>query len=328
LAATVTQLTPVVARRVAAFSASLVLRLRRALPPLAAGGRAFVGGVHAQAISFAHRAGRALGTSLALVRGIIAATVVPALAAASARLARQSRLAARSIAVSASSLAVRVHTEASRAVTALGPAVRMLHPRSVLAAAAMLALIVVAGPPNSLSDMMSAGVAVPPADPAAPSITSIEPILRSPILVALRAPLEDTRPARALATAAAAPTAPVALAEHVATRIDPRAIQGVLNRYRDALSTLDVSGVRAVWPNADVDALRKQFAGVRDQNVEFEACRISSVASGARASCAGVIESGFRAGDRRPRVERRRWQFELRRFGASWRITDVQTDRG
>jgi ketosteroid isomerase-like protein len=111
-------------------------------------------------------------------------------------------------------------------------------------------------------------------------------------------------------------------------RADPRAIQAVLNRYRDAISTLDFAAVRAVWPSADIEALRKEFAGVRDQNVEFEACRISSIEAGASALCAGVVESGFRPGDRRPRVERRRWEFTLRRFGARWQITEVHSPRG
>ena len=329
--ATVSQLTPVVARVVAASSASFVLRLHRRLKPAGADVHSVVRSGQAVAVNVAHRAGHATGRCVASVQAI-AAAAAPAATAWSARFGRQSRLAVGSVAVSASSLAVRAHTATTRALTAIGPTVRMLHPRSVLVAAAMLGLIVVAGPPNGLSDMSARFAANSPTSPAvnlASTLpTAIEPAPRVPVLIAFRAPLEDTRPVSAIATAAAAPTAPVTLPENAATRIDPRAIQAVLNRYRDALSTLDVSGVRAVWPNADVGALQKQFAGVRDQNVEFEACRISSVASGARASCAGVIESGFRAGNRRPRTERRRWQFELRKFGASWRITDVQMDRG
>ena len=86
---------------------------------------------------------------------------------------------------------------------------------------------------------------------------------------------------------------------------------------------LDVTGVREVWPNANVEALQREFAGIRDQNLEFEGCRISSVGTAASASCAGVLETGFRAGGRRPRVERRHWQFTLRKSGEAWRITQV-----
>jgi hypothetical protein len=111
-------------------------------------------------------------------------------------------------------------------------------------------------------------------------------------------------------------------------RNDTRAIQAVLNRYRDAMSVLDVGAVRTVWPTADVNALRAGFARRVEQNVEFDGCRISPQEDGATASCAGVIESGFSAGNRRPIVERTRWDFTLRKMGTQWRITTVGTRPG
>ena len=318
--ATITQLAPLVARVVAASSASFALRLRRAAQPLAAS-------VYPFAVSVRHAAGHAVAASSAQAR-VIAAALTRVVAASSARIARQLGRVVPPLAASVHARAVSVRNAIPQAVAAVRVAGRTLHPRSVAAAAAMLALIIIARPQDGLSDMSARFAVNPPTSPAATATTAIEPVIRAPILVGVRAPIEDARPAGAVATTTAAARVLGTVPENrdnTGARIDPRAIQAVLNRYRDALSTLDVTGVRAVWPSADVGALRKQFAGVRDQNVEFEACRISSVETGARASCAGVIESGFRAGDRRPRVERRRWQFELRKFGEGWRITEVQT---
>jgi hypothetical protein len=107
------------------------------------------------------------------------------------------------------------------------------------------------------------------------------------------------------------------------SRNDRRAIQAVLNRYRDALSVLNVGAVTTVWPGANADAVRAAFANVVEQNVEFERCRIAPRGFAARADCAGVIESGFSAGQRRPKVERTRWEFTLQKRGNYWMITAV-----
>ena len=80
-----------------------------------------------------------------------------------------------------------------------------------------------------------------------------------------------------------------------------------------------------MWPNANVEALQREFAGIPDQNLEFEGCRISSVGNDGERIVRGVLETGFRAGGRRPRVERRLWQFTLRKSGEAWRITQLQT---
>ena len=108
-------------------------------------------------------------------------------------------------------------------------------------------------------------------------------------------------------------------------RHERRAIQVVLDRYRDALSVLDVAGVVSVWPNADAKQLQARFARSVEQNVEFTRCAISVVRSEAAASCAGVVEVGFRAGKRRPTAERMRWQFSLRKASNRWMITGVDT---
>jgi hypothetical protein len=329
--ATVSQLTPIVVRVVATSSSSLVLQLRRAVHLLAAAVRPLVDRAQSISISGARYSRRTWAAAIALVRAI-AAALAAVIATAPARFADQRQRAATSARRSVHSVAGIMQGVTPHAVAAVRGAGRILHPRSVAVAAAMLALIVIANPNSGLSDM-SAGRAGAPVAPAAVASAPIEPAVRAPQIVAANAPVEDHRPAAPPAIAAATTigkttTSPVPAAGGRPTRVDPRAIQTVLNRYRDALSTLDVTAIRSVWPDADVDALRKEFAGVRDQNVEFDGCRISGAGTDARASCAGVIESGFRPGDRRSRVERRRWQFTLEKSATGWKITEVLTQRG
>jgi hypothetical protein len=333
--ATLSQLTPVLGRVVAAASARSARQVRGAIQPVAAKARAL-----------------SLGASDATAR-TAAATAARACkaAAASVSLARQLPDAARPLVAKFQVATASLRDRTPQAIAAARRAARMLHPRSVAAAGAMLALIIIAGPDDGLSDM-SARRPAPPApetaavtvaEPAVPALAAVE---LSPAPEGPRAPISTTAAVKAPAPSAVpvAPVTPVAasvasapvasasasapVTKNPSARADPRAIQAVLNRYRDAISTLDFAAVRAVWPSADIEALRKEFAGVRDQNVEFEACRISSIEAGASALCAGVVESGFRPGDRRPRVERRRWEFTLRRFGARWQITEVHSPRG
>jgi hypothetical protein len=106
---------------------------------------------------------------------------------------------------------------------------------------------------------------------------------------------------------------------------DRLAIHAVLNRYRDALSVLDVAGVQRVWPGVNRDELRGSFSRLAEQNVEFEGCRISPDGTRATAWCAGVIESGFRRGSRRPNVARTQWEFELQKRSDRWLISAVDT---
>ena len=106
---------------------------------------------------------------------------------------------------------------------------------------------------------------------------------------------------------------------------DRRAIQVVLNRYRDAMSMLDVEAVRSIYPAAKPEVLETDFSSLVEQNLEFYRCRISPATRGASAACAGVIESGFEAGRRRPHVARTRWEFRLQKTGNRWTLTRVDT---
>ena len=312
--ATISQLAPLLARVAAASSARLSRRLRGAIQPLAVKANVF-------AVNLRHVPLRAGATS---------ATRAWTAAESSARVARQLPRTVHPLGVMARSVAARLRHGSPQGLAALRLAGRMLRPRSVPAAFAMLALIIIADPDIGPTDR-SAGRAMPPTTPAALSTGAIAPFVRVE-MADVGAPGEETRLATPQAEVARTSVVkstvpPVATLKDRPAPFDTRAVQTVLNRYRDAVSTLDVTAVRAVWPNADAGVLRKEFAGVLEQDIEFEACRISRVETGVTASCAGVIESGFKAGERRPHVERRRWQFTLRESGVGWHIIEVQTER-
>jgi hypothetical protein len=147
---------------------------------------------------------------------------------------------------------------------------------------------------------------------------------RALIEVTTVAPVTALRPAARPLRAVASPLPPDPLLPGDDTRI----IRSLLNRYRDAISTLDVAAVRAVWPSADVAAVRTGFANRIDQNVEFDACRVIASDSGATASCAGVVEWWVRTGGRRTRAEETRWLFQLQKVAGRWQIIAVETRRG
>jgi hypothetical protein len=104
--------------------------------------------------------------------------------------------------------------------------------------------------------------------------------------------------------------------------IDAAAIQRVLNRYRDAYSTLDVAAVRAIWPSVDAPALRTTFDRLAEHNVEYDSCKISAADAGAVAVCNGVAQS-VPMGARKTTTERRQWRFVLSTVKNRWLIETV-----
>jgi hypothetical protein len=110
-------------------------------------------------------------------------------------------------------------------------------------------------------------------------------------------------------------------------RQDTMEIQRVLNRYRDAFSVLDVATVQTVWPSADEDTLRQNFAGLYDQNVEFDSCQIAIAATAvtADAFCRGYVSYVRNDRVKRRRTEARQWQFSLMNDGVRWIIRTAST---
>jgi len=103
-----------------------------------------------------------------------------------------------------------------------------------------------------------------------------------------------------------------------------RAVQRVLNRFRDAFSIMDVRAVQAVWPSVDTRALGTAFHRLDEQNVDYTFCRISVVEAQAAALCRGVAQY-VRTGKRTRQSEARQWQFALRKVDDRWLIEDVKS---
>jgi hypothetical protein len=120
----------------------------------------------------------------------------------------------------------------------------------------------------------------------------------------------------ALASQRAMASRPETGAARIATTA---AVQRVLNKYRDAFSTLDSGAVRRVWPSVDAASLRADFDRLDEHNLEYESCQISLAGAAATAVCRGVAQSRP-SGVRAVRVENRRWQFELHSVNDRWMI--------
>jgi len=132
-------------------------------------------------------------------------------------------------------------------------------------------------------------------------------------LVALKPPLPSRR---------AMASRPETGAARIATITTTAAVQRVLNKYRDAFSTLDSGAVRRIWPSVNAASLRADFDRLDEHNLEYESCQISLAGAAATAVCRGVAQSRP-SGMRAVRVESRRWQFELHSVDDRWMIDAV-----
>jgi hypothetical protein len=124
-------------------------------------------------------------------------------------------------------------------------------------------------------------------------------------------------------SAASAANAIPAASAGLALAAGVQGVRAVLNRYRDAYSTLDVNLARAVWPGVDARALARAFDRISMQQFEFAACDISITGERALAGCSGNARYVPKVGNKNPRVESRVWEFELRRIDQQWTIEAV-----
>ena len=116
--------------------------------------------------------------------------------------------------------------------------------------------------------------------------------------------------------------APTAVSERA---IKTAAIQSVLDRYRQAFNTLSVDGLGTVWRTVDTKALAKAFAQLEKQTVEFDACKIDITGDLAEASCSGRTTFLPKVGGTSPRVDSRRWTFQLVHVRGGWVIDRVES---
>jgi hypothetical protein len=131
---------------------------------------------------------------------------------------------------------------------------------------------------------------------------------------------------RESATAAiATPGAPAGAEAPSAAAVAPGLIRQVLDRYQEAFSALDAGAAKLVWPSVDVGALDRAFQGLQTQRVELQDCRIAVDETQAVAVCGGLLRYVPRVGRKSERVERRQFEFGLRRVDDVWAIDHVES---
>jgi hypothetical protein len=108
---------------------------------------------------------------------------------------------------------------------------------------------------------------------------------------------------------------------------DEDLVRQVLQRYRSAYERLDAASARAVWPGVNEEALARAFGDLESQTLTFQNCDVRLEAAEATATCHGTTRYIRKVGGREPRVEPRRWNFTLRRFGSDWRIETARAEQ-
>jgi hypothetical protein len=167
-----------------------------------------------------------------------------------------------------------------------------------------------------------AGVQVPPPVTDASSssstiTTSRPPVDRAPLI--LSSPVREPA-ASPVPTPAPAPAPPPPSPEARETA----AVEGVLERYRLAFSTLN-SGVSDFWPSVNSRALDRAFNELEQQSFEFDKCRVQLKGGQAEATCTGKATFVPKVGNKTPRTQSRQWSFQLVRAGSRWIIDSVQS---
>ncbi len=119
-------------------------------------------------------------------------------------------------------------------------------------------------------------------------------------------------------------SAPPAVAPTGMSNLNEAAIRETLGRYVQAYDRLDAKAAAAVWPSVDQQALTRAFSALRLQKVGLDRCDItSSDGSTATALCAGSVQYVRTTGAPAPQVEKRRWEFRLKRQDTNWQIVNV-----
>ena len=136
------------------------------------------------------------------------------------------------------------------------------------------------------------------------------------------APADSPAEARAVPPAAPAPIAPADTEAPAMVDERPR-VRAALSRYEAGYSSLNVEGVRAVWPGVDARSLARAFDGLASQRISLGPCSIIVAAATARAECQGTFTWTPRIGGG-TRTANRAWTFELRNAAGAWQIVGAR----
>lgn len=109
---------------------------------------------------------------------------------------------------------------------------------------------------------------------------------------------------------------------------DERLVGYVLQQYREAYESLDVTAAQTVWPTVDARALGAAFRQLAGQRVTFDSCGVSVSGSGSQATarCTGQAEYVPKVGSRRAYTASGEWVFDLQKENTAWRIINANAN--
>lgn len=152
-----------------------------------------------------------------------------------------------------------------------------------------------------------------------PARTSGTAAVAAPPAVAPPAPRTGSTGTESAAAAAGTTAAAVP-----ARRVAEQQIEDTLSRFAAAYESLDAEAASRIWPGVDRRALARAFQGLRSQEITFTGCRMAIETVAASVDCNGWTTFVPRIGSQDPRTEQRRWNFQLRKRGETWSITEAR----
>lgn len=105
---------------------------------------------------------------------------------------------------------------------------------------------------------------------------------------------------------------------------DDALVRATLSHYAAAYSALDADAAQRVWPRVNRDALTRAFDGLASQHVALGDCRVRISNASARANCSGSTTWVPKIGSGSPRMDPRRWDFELTKTTGEWQIVSAR----
>lgn len=104
-------------------------------------------------------------------------------------------------------------------------------------------------------------------------------------------------------------------------------VEAVVFRYQEAFSARDAQAAKQVWPSVNERSLARAFGQIEAQQLTFAECqtKMNEAATRATVTCRGSLRFVPRIGAGVPRVQLRRWEFDVARLAGRWAIQSVDS---
>ena len=174
----------------------------------------------------------------------------------------------------------------------------------------------------------------PPPTPPAPTTTTAPPSgqpaaqpATSTVARGVQALPPRSVPDIVASSPAPAPAPAVVPVSLVSTSDDRALVDQALQSYRRAYNRLDARSAHAIYPAVNEPALARAFENLESQALLFETCQIDVQGSSAYVMCRGSSHYVPKVGNHETRVERRIWNFTLRKDDGDWKIENARAAR-